>query len=99
MSRHPLVISPAARDDLAEIGRFGKQAWGKMQSSAYLDRLKEQLWTLTEFPLVGVERDDLLPELRSLPVASHLVFYRLTQGCVEIVRVLHGRQDPHRHLR
>ncbi|MBK1621627.1 plasmid stabilization protein [Lamprobacter modestohalophilus] len=99
MSRHPLVISPAARDDLAEIHRFGNQTWGKAQSREYLGRLKEQLWALTEFPLVGVERHDLLPELRSLPVASHLVFYRLTKGCVEIVRVLHGRQDPHRHLR
>jgi toxin ParE1/3/4 len=99
MSRYPLVISAAARDDLAEIHRIGKQTWGNAQSREYLGRLKDQLWALTEFPLVGVDRKDLLPELRSLPIASHIVFYRLANGCVEIVRLLHGRQDPHRHLR
>jgi toxin ParE1/3/4 len=95
---HPLFISPAARGDLAEIGRFGKHAWGKTRSVAYLQRIKEQFWSLTRFPLVGIERSDLSPGMRSLPVASHVVFYRLTDDGVAIVRVLHGRQDPGRYL-
>ena len=99
MSDHPLHVSPLARDDLAEIFRFGKQTWGRAQAVAYLERLKDSLWSLTQFPFVGSDRADLLPGIRSLPVASHIVFYRLAEGCVEIVRVLHGRQDPRRHFR
>lgn len=99
MSDRSLVISPAARDDLTAIYRVGEQTWGQSQSVKYLRRLREQFWSLTQFPLVGIERLDLLPGMRSLPVASHVVFYRLADDRVEIVRVLHGRQDPSRHLR
>lgn len=30
---------------------------------------------------------------------SHTLFYRVTTSRVEIIRVLHGRQDPQRHLK
>ena len=99
MSGQLLFISPAARDDLAEIYPFGQQTWGKTQSVAYLQRLKVQFRSLTQFPLVGIERSDLWPGMRSLSVASHVVFYRSVENGVEIVRVRHGRQDPGRHIR
>jgi toxin ParE1/3/4 len=60
-----------------------------------------------------VDRADLVPGIRSFhirhsrdesretPVASpvHVVFYRVTQArLVEIVRVLHDRMEPRRHI-
>jgi len=48
---------------------------------------------------MGIERSDLLPGARSLPIESHTLFYRVTTDTVEIIRVLHGRQDPQRHLK
>jgi toxin ParE1/3/4 len=61
--------------------------------------LKEQFWSLTEQPLLGIERPELLPDIRSLSIQSHTVFYRVAAKQIEIIRVLHGRQDPLRHLR
>ncbi|WP_415186606.1 type II toxin-antitoxin system RelE/ParE family toxin [Rheinheimera aquimaris] len=29
---------------------------------------------------------------------SHILFYRVAANHVEIIRVLHGRQDPLRHM-
>jgi toxin ParE1/3/4 len=34
-----------------------------------------------------------MPELRSVLVLPYVVFYRVTELSVEIVRVLHGRRD------
>ena len=48
---------------------------------------------------MGVERPELLPGVRSLPVESHALFYRVSTDTVEIIRVLHGRQDPQRQLK
>ncbi|WP_083848571.1 type II toxin-antitoxin system RelE/ParE family toxin [Thiorhodovibrio frisius] len=98
MSRYPLVISPAAREDLIEIHRFGRLTWGDLRSGEYLQRLKERFWSLTELPHIGIARSDLLPGIRSAPVSSHVIFYRFEDGCVEVVRVLHRRQDAQRHL-
>ena len=99
MASHQLVIAPAARNDLKEIYQYGLRQWGQARSESYLSTLKNQFWLLTQQPLMGTERPELLPDTRSLPVESHTLFYRVTTNRVEIIRVLHGRQDPQRHLK
>jgi len=98
MTDHQLVISPAARDDLRGIYQFGLRNWGENQSSRYLENLKERFWSLTKLPHIGVERPELLPAIRSFPVKSHVIFYQVRSGQIEIIRVLHDRQDPNRHI-
>jgi toxin ParE1/3/4 len=99
MSNHNLVISPAARDDLREIYQFGLRNWGQNQSSSYLDKLKELFWLLTEQNHIGVERPEIFPEARSFAVERHVVFYQVQSNHIEIIRVLHARQDPNRHIK
>lgn len=99
MASHQLVIAPAAKNDLKEIYQYGLRQWGQAQSESYLSTLKKQFWLLTQQPLTGTERPELLQDTRSLPIESHTLFYRVTANRVEIIRVLHGRQDPQRHLK
>ena len=99
MPAHQLVIAPAAKTDLKDIYQYGLRQWGQNQSESYLEYIKEQFWTLTEQPLIGVDRSELLPGARSLPIESHTLFYRVTPDTLEIIRVLHDRQDPQRHLK
>ena len=99
MPAHQLVIAPAAKTDLKDIYQYGLRRWGQAQSDSYLETIKNQFWSITEQPLIGVERSDLLLGARSLPIESHTLFYRITTDTVEIIRVLHGRQDPQRHLK
>ncbi len=99
MSSYNLVIAPLAKNDLEHIYDYSIHNWGVRQASDYLDNLKKHLWKLTEQPKMGIEREDLLPNMRSFPVDSHVVFYRLAQSQVEIVRILHGRQYPPHHIK
>jgi len=99
MPAHQLVIALAAKNDLKDIHQYGLRQWGQAQSDSYLTAIKDQFWLLTRQPLMGIERSELLPDTRSLPVQSHTLFYRVTTNQVEIIRVLHGRQDPQRHLK
>lgn len=69
------------------------------QSIKYLEQLKEHFWSLTLNPLIGIERIDLLPGMRSISAESHIVFYRAPVDRIEIIRVLHGRQNPNRHIK
>jgi len=98
MTSHQLIIAPAAQNDLRDIYRYGLRHWGQAQSASYLANVKDQFWLLTQQPLVGTERPELLPDTRSLPMESHILFYRVSANSVEIIRVLHRRQDPQRHL-
>ena len=42
---------------------------------------------------MGRKRDELLPNLRSFPVGSYLIFYHPINQGIEVVRVLHGSRD------
>mgnify|MGYP000111216561 CR=1 FL=1 len=98
MSKLTLSISPEAKSDLTNIYRYGVTVWGAAQAASYLNKLKAQIWRLVSYPMMGTDRSTLLPNLRSLPVGSHILFYRPERTLVELVRVLHSRQDPERHL-
>ncbi|WP_151669693.1 type II toxin-antitoxin system RelE/ParE family toxin [Nitrincola schmidtii] len=93
-----LVISPAAKSDLKQIYEFGLQQWGTNQANSYLEGIKEKLWSLIEHPRIGIERFDLMVDIRSVPVNRHSIFYRIKAKDIEIIRILHGRQDPINHL-
>jgi toxin ParE1/3/4 len=99
MPAHQLVIAPAAKNDLKDIYQYGLRQWGQTQSDSYLATIKDQFWSLTEQPLMGIDRPELLPDIRSLPIQSHTLFYRATGNRIQIIRILHGRQDPQRHLK
>ena len=48
---------------------------------------------LTDEALMWRARDEILPGLRSVLVRPYTVFYRINEGVVEVVRVLHERRD------
>jgi len=93
-----LLVSPAAREDLLAIYCYSRGRWGQAKADAYLERIKDLLWQLTEQPEMGADRSELLPGIRCLPIASHSIFYQLDAEAIQILRILHGRQDPGRNL-
>ncbi|UWU92501.1 type II toxin-antitoxin system RelE/ParE family toxin [Bradyrhizobium sp. CB1015] len=48
---------------------------------------------LLENPLAGRERRELKAGLRSFAVGNYVIFYAPLPDGVEIIRVMHGRQD------
>ncbi len=99
MPAQRLVISPAAKTDLKNIYQYGLRKWGQKQSDNYPEIIKKHFWSLMEQPLNGIDRSEMLLGTRSLPIESHTLFYRVSRNAVEIIRVLHSRQDPQRHLK
>lgn len=88
-----LIISPAARDDLQGIFRFSVEIWGRQKAEDYLEQLSLHIHKLLATPRLGISREEILPGLRSLRVARHVVFYRIERDRVEVIRVLSERQD------
>jgi toxin ParE1/3/4 len=44
-------------------------------------------------PVIGRTREELSHGLRSFPFGRYVIFYRLNEYGVEIVRVLHGARN------
>jgi toxin ParE1/3/4 len=63
------------------------------RADAWVDRLFETLQLLATQPGIGRARDELLPQLRSMPFGRYLVFYLPLADGVEVIRVLHSERD------
>jgi toxin ParE1/3/4 len=58
-----------------------------------LDRFGTVFEMLVQNPHAGRPRSDLGRNLRSFSVSNYIIFYIPQSGSVDIVRVMHGRQD------
>jgi toxin ParE1/3/4 len=58
-----------------------------------LTDLEEQCQALAALPMMGRERDELAPRLRSLPLSPYVIFYYPLQNGVDIARILHSSRD------
>lgn len=81
------------------IATYTMSMWGEAQMSRYIDGLHARFAELARFPGLGRPRDEMAPGYRSIVQSTHVVFYRTTTQELVIVRILHGRMDPDRHLR
>ena len=91
-------LRPAARADLKAIAAFTERRWAPDQRDHYLERLNTCFRRLTENPEVGVQRDAVMPGLRSVLEGRHVVFYRTTEDGIVVIRVLHVNMDVAQHL-
>jgi toxin ParE1/3/4 len=91
-------LTRAARQDLAEIGRYTQRHWGVAQRRVYLRRLDQRMEFLVDHRHTGTPRDDVRPGYRSFHEGRHLIFYRETADTIEVIRILHDRMDVHRHF-
>jgi len=91
---HPagIRLSRLARDDLVDIWVY-VAASNPRAADSVLDRIHDVFLLLAENPLAGRERTEVGPQLRSFPILSWLIFYRLEADDVVIARVLHGARD------
>ncbi|HEY3853971.1 MAG TPA: type II toxin-antitoxin system RelE/ParE family toxin [Verrucomicrobiae bacterium] len=59
----------------------------------WFDLIDQKCRLLATMPLMGRERADLAPNLRSFPVGEYIIFYRPTPDGIIVIRVLHGARD------
>jgi toxin ParE1/3/4 len=87
-----LRFSQAAQDDLLEIGD-GIAAYDAARAMQVLNDLEEQCQALAVLPLMGRERGEIAPHLRSLPLVPYVIFYYPLPNGVDVVRILHSSRD------
>ncbi len=87
-----VLFAPAAESDLEMIHDYIAAA-NPAAAAALVARLEDLAARLADAPGMGRARPDLLPNLRSFPLGSYLLFYRPSGNGIEIVRVLHGARD------
>jgi toxin ParE1/3/4 len=92
------VFSPRALADLEEIWEYTQNRWDADQAERYSLILRQGIEQLASDPRRGRPCDHIRPGYRRYAVGSHVVFFRVVEERMHIVRVLHQSMDFERHL-
>jgi toxin ParE1/3/4 len=87
-----------AERDLEAITDYTLGNWSHRQADIYLDGLEALAQKLADTPGLGTHRDTLIPGLLSFPYVSHILYYLKESHGITVIRVLHQRMAPERHL-
>jgi len=88
-----VVWSSEAAADLDTIWEYYAQAAGRTTADTLVREIGAAVALIETHPFAGRSRNELRPGLRSIASSPHVVFYRVGNDTLEIVRVLDGRRD------
>jgi toxin ParE1/3/4 len=86
-------LSEEADRDLQEIYDFTIENFGSHQAIEYLTGLETIFNNLCKHPYTGRSRNEIRRGLRCIAYVSHIIFYRMAEKRIRIVRVLHASRD------
>jgi toxin ParE1/3/4 len=86
------ILAPSSTRDLCRLSQHFLDT--NVEAGERLFKaLNQKFYNLTQFPNLGKPYPHLDPNIRRLLVERDIIFYRVTETQVEIVRVVDGRQD------
>ena len=87
-----LIISPEATQDLNNIADYFMSLNYEVGERMF-QRFNQRCKQLATFPNSGRSYTNFRPGLRGLSFEGYIIFYRVTDQSLTIVRVISGRQD------
>lgn len=93
MSGSLYILSEAADKDLEDIFDYTIEHFGFEQAEKYLLEIEKIFNDIYLHPKSGKTRNEIKKGLYSFPKDNHIIFYRISDKHIYIVRVLHGSRD------
>ncbi len=94
-----LEFTPRAQQDIEEIWNYSFERFGAKRAEAYIRDIDRAAQRVAEDPRRGRPCDDIRAGYRKFSVGSHVLFFRVAEGGLVVVRILHQRMDFERQLK
>ncbi len=89
----PVIFSPDAILDLEDIWLYIAQD-DIDRADRFVDKLRAFCeGELALFPEIGAPRDYLSKGVLAFPYRNYMLYYRISKGVVQIIRIMHGSVD------
>lgn len=86
-------VSSDAAADLDDIWLYVAKERSVDLADRLIDSIVGRFALLARMPRLGRRRPEIIPGLRSFPVANYVIYYTAHRSRVVILRVLHGARD------
>lgn len=90
-------LSPLAETDLEEIWLYTFRQWSLEQADDYHRLIMAAIEGLATGRKVG-QRTDAREGYWKYKAGMHVVYFRWENGCLDVIRILHGRMDANKRL-
>ncbi|MBN9216021.1 MULTISPECIES: type II toxin-antitoxin system RelE/ParE family toxin [unclassified Microbacterium] len=91
-------LTPAAQRDLSSIWDYTVERWDAGQAETYVLEIRNAIERLAQQPDRGRTVDHMRAGYRRYAIGSHLIFFLEGDNGIDVIRILHQRMDPTRHL-
>ena len=98
MKALPFVISKKAVSDLEEIWLYTVEKWSKEQADRYYNLIFNEINYICRNVSAGKSMEHVRKGYLASKVKSHLIFYKIVNDTIEIIRILHERMDVENRL-
>jgi len=93
MNAMPFFISKKAVSDLDEIWLYTIEKWSIEQADRYYNLIFDEINYTCKNINAGKSMEHVRKGYRASKVKSHLIFYRVINNTIEVIRILHERMD------
>ncbi|NJR72167.1 MAG: type II toxin-antitoxin system RelE/ParE family toxin [Gammaproteobacteria bacterium] len=90
-------FSPEAAADIDEIWDYSANMWGLDRADSYVDAIRDACYGLARGTKHG-HPANALPDFQKYLCGAHVVYFLDTPSHLDVIRILHQRQDVERHL-
>ncbi|MEM7569231.1 MAG: type II toxin-antitoxin system RelE/ParE family toxin [Pseudomonadota bacterium] len=92
------TLTPGAEADLEGIWDYSADTWSIAQANKYIDQLVVHFEALADKPGLAAPCEHIRAGYRYVHAERHVIYLRTTESGIEIVRILHDRMLPRKHL-
>jgi toxin ParE1/3/4 len=92
------IISKKAVSDLENIWLYTVEKWSVEQADRYYSLIFDEIAYICKNANAGKSMEHVRKGYRASKVKSHLIFYKISNNIIEIVRILHERMDIENRL-
>lgn len=85
-------LTDEAIQDLDDISTYMSD-FSLPAAANFLNSFERKCEALTQFPKMGKIYENLLPDLRGVPIDGYIIFYRIVEDNIEVIRVVSGRRN------
>lgn len=97
-SKYKLIITEPAEGDLYSIAAYTRNQWGEEQARKYNNQIFLTLSEILDDPINSRKRYGVPDVIKGRKSGQHVIFYRIVEREIFIMRVLHQSMDHGRHL-
>ncbi|GJL76643.1 type II toxin-antitoxin system RelE/ParE family toxin [Nitrosomonas sp.] len=98
LNNYELLITDPARDDLEAIAVYSFIKWGEERTNKYTEDLYKTITNIANNPDTGKSRYGVPKVIKGRKSGHHVIFYRIVDQTIFVMRILHESMDHGRHF-